>query len=133
MAVKRFGVSLDGEVLNEFDRFVEENDFSNRSQALRFIVEKYMSEKKWLCNHIVAGAVVLMFDKSKEEIMLEISRIQNEYSSLILSSFKNSLNEEYCLYVITVMGEAQLLTKLSDKFISIKDLRHGKLIMSRAD
>jgi hypothetical protein len=31
------------------------------------------------------------------------------------------------------MGEARLLTALADEMTSIKGIRHGKLLMSRAD
>ena len=40
MAVTRFGVSLDEELLHALDEYVEENNFSNRSQAIRHLIEK---------------------------------------------------------------------------------------------
>ena len=46
MALKRFGVSLDEELVNSLDRFVIDNGFANRSQAIRFLVEKNIAEKK---------------------------------------------------------------------------------------
>ena len=46
MALKRFGVSLDEELVNSLDRFVIDNGFANRSQAIRFLVEKNKAKKK---------------------------------------------------------------------------------------
>ncbi|MFW6327447.1 MAG: CopG family ribbon-helix-helix protein, partial [Bacteroidota bacterium] len=46
MSIKRFGVSLEAEVLEEVDIFVHENKFPNRSQAIRFLIEKNIVEKK---------------------------------------------------------------------------------------
>lgn len=45
MAVTRFGVSLDEDLLEALDRFVTDNNFPNRSQAIRFLVEKNLVEK----------------------------------------------------------------------------------------
>lgn len=55
MPLKRFGVSLEDNLLESLDQYVSENGFANRSQAIRFLVEKNVAEKKWQCNHIVAG------------------------------------------------------------------------------
>ncbi|MBR5150316.1 MAG: ribbon-helix-helix protein, CopG family, partial [Bacteroidaceae bacterium] len=57
MTLKRFGVSLEEELLDELDKYVERNGFSNRSQAIRFLVEKNVAEEKWMCNHTVAGTI----------------------------------------------------------------------------
>ena len=68
MAVTRFGVSLDEELLLALDEYVEENNFSNRSRAIRHLIEKNLVEEKWKCDNIVAGAVLLVFDHGKTEI-----------------------------------------------------------------
>lgn len=133
MSVKRFGVSLETDVLRSLDELVADNQFSNRSQALRFLVEKHISEKKWLCNHIVAGAVVLMFDQHDREIINRIVSIEALFHTYILSSTQHFLDENFCLHIATVKGPAHVLTALSDKLMALKGLKHGKLVMSRAD
>ena len=47
MPLKRFGVSLEDNLLESLDQYVSENGFANRSQAIRFLVEKNVAEKKW--------------------------------------------------------------------------------------
>ena len=59
MALKRFGVSLEDELLDQLDSLVKEDGFANRSQAIRFLIEKNVAEKKWQCNHIVAGTIFI--------------------------------------------------------------------------
>ena len=65
MPLARFGVSLDKDLLKALDGFVVENSLPNRSQAIRHLVEKNLAEKKWQCNQIVAGAVVMLYDHHK--------------------------------------------------------------------
>ncbi|MCH5328764.1 MAG: nickel-responsive transcriptional regulator NikR [Coprobacter sp.] len=133
MALKRFGVSLDEELVDSLDRFVIDNGFANRSQAIRFLVEKNIAEKKWKCNHIVAGTIIIMYDQAKKSIPQRIDEIQQNYQNVILSSAQYYLNQNFCLHIVTVKGEAHRLTELSDKLIAIRDIKHGKLVMSRAD
>ena len=43
MSLKRFGVSLEDNLLESLDQYVNENGFANRSQAIRFLIEKNLS------------------------------------------------------------------------------------------
>lgn len=133
MGLKRFGVSLDDEVSDALDQYVIDNGFPNRSQAIRFLIEKNIAEKKWLCNHIVAGTIIIMYDQAKKDISAKITLIEQSYQEVILSSSQYYINKNFCLHIATVMGEAHRLTELSDKLTTIKGIKHGKLVMSRAD
>ena len=133
MGLKRFGVSLDESLLESLDLFVVNNGFTNRSQAIRFLVEKNIAETKWLCNHVVAGTIIIMYDQSKKDISVRIEEIQQAYQQVILSSSQYYLNSNFCLHIATVTGEAYKLPELSDRLIAIKGIKHGKLVMSRAD
>lgn len=133
MSLKRFGVSLEDNLLESLDAYVEENGFANRSQAIRFLIEKNVAEKKWQCNHIVAGTIIIMYDQVKKEITSKIAVIQQDYQDVILSSSQYYINKNFCLHIATVMGTAHRLTELSDKLTALKGIKHGKLVMSRAD
>ena len=133
MSVVRFSVSLEEELLNELDLFAKDNSFANRAQALRQLIEKNIVEKKWQCNNIVAGAIVMIYDHHKKEILTRSNDIQHNYFNVILSSQHYHLSHDMCLEIIAVKGKAKTLTELSDKLISIKGIKHGKLIMSKTD
>jgi CopG family transcriptional regulator, nickel-responsive regulator len=133
MSLARFGVSLDKDLLKELDDFVIENGLPNRSQAIRHLVEKNLVEKKWQCNQIVAGAVVMLYDHHKGDITTKSNDIQHEFYDVILSSQHFHLSHDNCLEIIAVKGTANRLTQLSDKLIGIKGIIHGKLVMSRAE
>jgi CopG family nickel-responsive transcriptional regulator len=133
MAVIRFGVSLEADLMGALDSFVQENAFTNRSQAIRFLIEKNIVERKWQCNNEVAGAIVLHYDAVKNDIAIRLLEIQQKYSQYVLSAQRFFLNKNSFLEVVTVRGIAQRLTELSDSMISLKGIKHGKLIMSRTD
>jgi len=133
MSVVRFSVSLEEELLNELDLFAKDNSFANRSQSLRHLIEKNIVEKKWQCNNIVAGAIVMIYDHHKKDIITRVNDIQHNYFDVILSSQHYHLNYDMCLEIIAVKGKAKILTELSDKLVSIKGIKHGKLIMSKTD
>ena len=65
MSVKRFGVSLDEDLLEALDNYVTDNRFSNRSQAIRHLIEKNLVDEKWKCDNIVAGAIWSLIIKKR--------------------------------------------------------------------
>jgi CopG family nickel-responsive transcriptional regulator len=133
MSVTRFSVSLEQELLEALDNYVLENKFPNRSQALRGLIEKNLVEKKWQCNNIVAGAIVLVHNNTKLDISLKLNELQSRYSDIILSSQRYYLGRDSCIEIVAVKGAAIKLTELSDLLIGIKGIAHGKLIMSKVN
>jgi CopG family nickel-responsive transcriptional regulator len=109
MAVTRFGVSLEEELLKALDEYVQENSFSNRSQAIRFLVEKNLVEKKWKCDHIVAGAITLVYDEAKKDIHSRMQDIQAKHRNLILSSQIFYIGD-HCMEIVAVKGPSFQLT-----------------------
>lgn len=133
MSVTRFGISIEQPLLEALDEYVKENFFTNRSQAIRQLISKNIVEKKWQCNNQVAGAITLLYDPKKREIINQIASDLEKFHSEVLSSQRFMLEPDKWLEVVTVKGSASRLTELSDTLISIKGLYHGKLSMSRAD
>jgi CopG family nickel-responsive transcriptional regulator len=133
MAVSRFGVSLEAELLEALDVYVKENNFPNRSQAIRQLIERNLVEKKWQCNRNVAGAITLLYDHHKREVAAKISDIQHEYLDDILAVQHFHLSHDLCLEIVAVQGHAKHLTQLADKLIALKGIRHGKLVMTQSD
>lgn len=133
MAVTRFGVSLEEKLLKALDEYVKENSFANRSQALRFLVEKNLVEKKWKCDNIVAGAITLVYNFHKKEVRSRLMDIQSKFRDVVLSSQYYHINTENCLEIIAVKGQSFRLTELSDQLIAVKGIQHGKLLMSKVE
>lgn len=132
MSVKRFGVSLEEELLESLDKLVSNHHFPNRSQAIRFLIKKNVVEKQWKEDMEVAGALVLIYDHHKRDVQRQMTSLQHDYHCLILSSQHIHLDHDMCLETITVKGKAGKLLKLADKLKAIKGIQHGELVMSGA-
>ncbi len=133
MAVKRFGVSLEDDLLAELDRFTENRKFPNRSQAIRFLVASHLVETKWQENKEVAGAIVMVYDHHRRELTSRSTDLQHRHHDLILSVQHVHLDHDLCLETIAVRGNAGELRQLADALIGLKGVRHGELVMTGAD
>ena len=133
MTVSRIGVSLERDLLEALDDYVDSNHFSNRSQAIRHLINKHTVEQKWQCNNYVAGSVTLLYDPNRREIQNQIADIQSQYHQEVLSTQRIIIDKSKHMEIIAMKGVASRLTELADKLITIKGMLNGKLSMSRAD
>jgi CopG family nickel-responsive transcriptional regulator len=130
MKIKRFGVSLEENLLKELDNLVVKHKFPNRSQAIRFLIRKNLVEEAWQKNEKVAGCVVLIYDHHKRDLVNKSLDIQHKYGNLILSAQHVHLDHHNCLEMIALKGKAYQLKELADRLISLKGIKHGKLVMT---
>lgn len=132
MNIKRFGVSLEEPILKELDAIAHRRKFSNRSQAIRFLVRNTLVEEACKGDKEVSGAVVLIFDHHKRELTNRSLDIQHDFTDVILATQHIHLDHHNCLEIIALKGKASRLKKLSNKLISLKGVKHGKLVISAA-
>jgi CopG family nickel-responsive transcriptional regulator len=130
MKIKRFGVSLEEDLLRELDNLTKRHKFPNRSQAIRFLIRKNMVEEAWQENKEVAGCVVLIYDHHKRDLVNKSLDIQHRFGDLILSVQHVHLDHHNCLEMIALKGKAYQLGELADTLISQKGIKHGKLVMT---
>ena len=130
MQVKRFGVSLETEFLDELDRLSAKHQFPNRSQAIRYLIKKYSVEDEWEENQEVAGAIVLVYDHHKRDLQTKSTDVQHDFHHLILSVQHVHLDHHNCLETIAVKGKANELKNLANRLIAIKGVKHGELVMT---
>ncbi len=124
MKIKRFGVSLEDDLLEALDFYVAENKFPNRSQAIRHLIRKNLVRKQWEGNEEVAGAIVLVYDHHKRDLQHNSTHIQ------ILSVQHVHLDHHHCLETIAVKGKSERLTELANQLIGLKGIFHGELVMT---
>ncbi|KAA6350492.1 putative nickel-responsive regulator [termite gut metagenome] len=133
MPVSRFGVSLENDLLEALDNYVVANNFPNRSQAIRQLIERNIVEKKWQCNNIVTGAIILVYDYHKRDLVNRIVDVQHAYFKEILAVQHFYFSKTICFELVAVKGQSYRLTELSDELITLKGIKHGKLVMTKCD
>jgi CopG family nickel-responsive transcriptional regulator len=133
MSTSRFSVSLESNLLEALDNYVAANNFPNRSQAVRQLIERNLVEEKWQCNNVVAGAIILIYDYHKREILNRLAEIQHDYQQEILSIQQFQFSGDFNFEIVAARGKSYRLTELADQLIALKGIRHGKLIMTQSE
>lgn len=123
----RFGVSLEKKLLVKFDKLIKEKKYSNRSEAIRDLIRENLVKREWIEGKEVAGAITLVFDHHKRELMNTLTDIQHDFHTLIISSQHIHLDHDNCLEIIVVRGKPRDARELADKLRATKGVKYGSL------
>ncbi len=123
--LKRFGVSIEENLLKVFDRYVTEKKYSNRSEALRDLIRKELVEASWDDeNEEVAGAIIMVYDHHGKELVENLVDIQHDYHDIIISSQHVHLDHDNCLEIIAVKGGIRKVYDLEARLKVAKGVKH---------
>jgi CopG family nickel-responsive transcriptional regulator len=121
----RFGVSIEEDLLEVFDDYLEEKAFANRSEAIRDLIRSRLAERDWEeSTGVVAGGIVLVYDHHRRELMDRLLDLQHDAMEVIVSNLHVHLDHHHCMEVIAVRGEANRIHRLVDGLRGQKGVSH---------
>lgn len=130
MPLIRFGVSIEKDLLEKFDRCIKDKKYTNRSEAFRDLIRQELVQKQWQGNDETAGAITLIYNHHKRELVNKLMDIQHNFGRIIISAQHIHLDHDNCLEIIAVKGNPRQAEKLADSLKSVKGVKHGTLSMS---
>ena len=128
--IVRFGVSLEGKLLDRFDRLIRKKNYTNRSEALRDLIRQELVKKDWDEGGEVAGAITFVYNHHKRELLNKITDIQHDSQKVIISTQHIHLDHDNCLEIVAVRGKSKDVQKLTDLIKAIKGVKHCALSIS---
>ena len=126
----RFGISLEKGLLDKFDLFIRNKNYTNRSEAIRDLIRQELVKKQWQEGKEIAGAITLIYDHHKRELLNKITDVQHDFQKVIISTQHIHLDHNNCLEIIAIRGAPKEAQKLADTLKAIKGVKHETLSMS---
>ena len=126
----RFGVSMEKELLDKFDKLIADG-YSNRSEAIRDLIrDRIVKEQCQDSEQEVIGTLKLIYDHQQRGIKEKLLKIEHDYNCLFRSNLHQYLDDNNCLEVIIMEGQRKKITKVAKKLIALRGVKHGKLSIS---
>ncbi|MDD5254440.1 MAG: nickel-responsive transcriptional regulator NikR [Candidatus Omnitrophica bacterium] len=126
----RFGISLDRGLLEKFDRLIGAKSYGTRSEAFRDLIRQELVEEEWHDAKEIAGAITLIYDHHKRELVNKLLDIQHDFGAIIISAQHIHLDHNNCLELLAVRGAPQKVQRLSENLKAVKGVKHATLSMS---
>lgn len=127
----RFGISIDENLLEKFDRQIELKGYMNRSEAIRDLIRASLVEDKWEAGEEeTVGTVTLVYNHHVRDLSDKLTEHQHTHHDQIVSALHVHLDAHNCLEVLVVRGKAKEVKQIADSLIGVKGVKHGKLVMT---
>ncbi len=133
--ITRFGVSLDEELLKDFDKFIKEKGYQNRSEAIRDLIRDMLVEREWESemegrDGDRMAVVSIVYNHHQSDLQNRLTDTQHSHHGVVHSTLHIHLDEDNCLEILVLKGGAKDIISLGDNLISTRGVRHGKMILT---
>ena len=129
--VTRIGVSLEPELLAEFDRIIQKKGYVSRSEAIRDLVRDSLAETEWKNEkEYMCGVITMVYDHDTTGLSDRITEIQHAALQEISTTVHIHLDRSRCMEAVIVEGELAELKALANDLGAIKGVLRCKLTMA---
>lgn len=128
----RFGVSIDPDLLENYDRLIAERGYATRSEALRDLIRDALIQQKIETQSDIQalGSLTLIYDHQARNLAQEMGALQHDFHDIILSVMHLHVSHDDCMEIIALRGIVSEIVELANVLLSLKGIKNGKLFLT---
>jgi CopG family transcriptional regulator, nickel-responsive regulator len=123
----RTGLSLEQDLLEQFDELIARRGYQNRSEAVRDLIREHLVSEEGDQNKVIAAMV---YDHHRPNLSERLTEIQHQAHTQVLAATHVHLDHNNCLEVVLMKGRSAELRKIADQILSLRGVKHGKLVIT---
>ena len=132
--IVRFSVSLEDDLLEQFDRYCSQQQCATRSEAIRQLIRETLTSHAWESqSQDAAGTLTLVYDHHRAQLSDRLTELQHEQVDLVVATLHAHLSHDLCLEVIVLRGPAARLQQIAAQLRGLKGIYKGELVMASAE
>jgi CopG family nickel-responsive transcriptional regulator len=122
-------ISLNERILKEIDSLQDEMGFTGRSETIRAAIRMLLADKREKEDLVgVLDATLLVIHD--EDASDNVSKIRHDFQDLIKTQIHNHLENNKCLEIFVIKGDAKQIKMMKNSFQIDKDLDYVKLVVA---
>lgn len=126
----RTGLSLERELLEQFDQTIAKRGYQNRSEAVRDLIREHLVSEDIDQNKVIAGSLTMVYDHHRPKLAERLIEIQHRAHTQVLAATHVHLDHHNCLEVIIMKGRSADLKRIADQILSLRGVKHGKFVIT---
>lgn len=132
--IVRFSVSLEDDLLAQFDHYCKHQQYATRSEAIRQLLREKLTEEAWAGeSHDAAGTLTLVYDHHRPQLRDHLTKLQHDNTDMVVSTLHAHLTHDLCLEVIVLRGPSAKLQQIASQLRGLKGIYKGELVMASAE
>lgn len=128
----RFSVAMPEGLLMQFDALVARRGVAkNRSEVIRDLVrDALIQDEIEQVGTEVMGTLTIVYNHHASDVQETLHGIQHAHYGMIVSTTHVHVDEDSCLEVIILRGEATDVRLVANQIIGTKGVKHGGLVIT---
>lgn len=120
----RFGVAMEGSLLEQFDQVVEARG-GTRSEAFRDLARAAVARARLQNGVEAVAALTLVYDHHVRDLTERLTELQHELGAKIRSTLHIHLDHDHCLEIIVMHGRSDELSGIAERMLALRGVKHG--------
>ncbi len=126
----RTGVSIEEDLLGQFDRVIARRGYRNRSEAIRDLIRESLVSEAIDKNKQVVATLSMIYDHHRPNLSDKLNEIQHHSHGNVMAATHVHLDEDNCLEVVIMKGRSGEVKHLADHMLAMRGVKHGKLVLT---
>ncbi|HET6438587.1 MAG TPA: nickel-responsive transcriptional regulator NikR [Anaeromyxobacter sp.] len=129
--VERIGISLEVDLLKQFDRLIADKGYVNRSEAIRDLIRDSLVQREWSESRgreERVAVVTLVYGHDTSSLAQKLAHIQHENHKAVVSALHIHMDEHNCLEVLVLRGRASEVIAMGEGLVSTRGVKFGKVL-----
>lgn len=129
--MERMTISLDEDLAQQFDQFIAERGYRNRSEAIRDLIREKLGSKRLESEdsaHCI-GTLTYVYNHHERELASRLTQVQHHHHDLALSTLHVHLDHDNCMETVVLRGATEDVRQFADAVTTRPGVRHGNLYL----
>jgi CopG family nickel-responsive transcriptional regulator len=129
--LERIGISLEDDLLRQFDRLIAEKGYANRSEAVRDLIRAELVQRAWAeakGKEERVVVVALVYDHDSSSLAQKLTHIQHANHLAVVSSLHVHMDAHNCLEVLVLRGKARDVLAMGESLASTRGVKFGRVL-----
>lgn len=126
--MQRVTITIDSDLLNQLDRFMNEKNYANRSEAIRDITRDRLEAERLESNVTSKSCIATLsylYDFEERELSKRLAKIHHGSYNLHQNKMQVYIDEKTCYETVVLKGSVQQVKDLANSIIAERGIRHG--------
>jgi CopG family transcriptional regulator, nickel-responsive regulator len=125
----RFTVSLESELAQQFDAYMQRKGAGNRSEAVRDLIREALAREQLDKDPDVdcLGILTYLYNHHERELSKRLTEAHHAHHDLTVTTLHMHLDHDHCLEAVLLKGPASQIESFGDSVMARPGIRHGRL------
>nr|CAA6800449.1 MAG: Nickel responsive regulator NikR [uncultured Thiotrichaceae bacterium] len=129
--MERYTVSLEDELAQEFEQFIQARGYKNRSEAIRDLIRDKLKQEHMIAepNSDCVGCLSYVYNHHERDLARRLTERHHGHHDISLSTLHVHLDHDNCLESVILKGKTPEVQAFADGIISQPGVKYGRLFV----